>query len=272
MLPKGFKDKLLEIVKNESEELIGEWLKYFEDNDTKDEQYRYYEDFLGFFEECIEDNLDPKSDSAKAMMHFLLKIKDLIGEEEFFNFNDSVYTCYLKFPIFNILAKENLFIPENIIPITAFFESMTSKIILDYIAKTKEHQEASTKELVAREAPMSEIWDGILMVSIVGTLDSQRVLDIIDKVLKKLEKNRLKHVVIDISAIFDINTEVASQIMKLNRAIHFMGAKAYITGITSNITKSLTHLDISFGDIKTYQATKFAVSEIIKNQRENQFE
>jgi len=269
MLPKGFKDKLLEIVKNESEELITEWLKYFEDSNTKDEQYRYYEDFLGFFEECIEENLDPKSDSAKAMIHFLLKIKDLISEEEFFNFNNSIYTCYLKFPIYKILAKENLFTFEYITPITNFFESLTSHIILDLIKTNRTSQEASLKELEAREAPMSEILDDVLMVSIVGTLDSQRVLEIMDKVLQNLENRKIDHVIIDIGAIFDVNTEVTNQIIKLNKSIHYMGAKVYITGVTANIAKSLTHLDINLGDIRTFSTTKQAVYKILKNKKED---
>lgn len=265
MLTPEFKEKLLEIIKNDSEELINEWIKYF-DEDEKDDQYRYYDDFLGFFEECVENDLDLHSDEAKALQHFLLKIKDIMGEEKFFNFNDSVYTCFLKVPIFKLMDKHGLFSSQNVIPITSFFEAMTSHIILDFVSKAREIHESSTKELEAREAPMSEIWDRVLMVSIVGTLDSQRVIEILDKVLNYLENNRSEHVIIDIGSIFDVNTEVTNQLMKLYNAIHFMGAKVYFSGITANIAKSLTHLDISFGNIKTYSTTKQAVKEIIAKE------
>ena len=258
-----FKEKLLGIVRNDTEEMIAEWLQFFEDDEQKDDEHRHYDDFLGFFEECVEADLDIKSDATGAMEHFLLKLQEIIGEDAFFNFHNSVYTCFLKFPLFKLLEQKGLFVATNIIQITRFFEAMTSHIMLHFVSKNRLFQESSTKELAEREAPMSEIWEGVLMVSIVGTLDSQRILEIIDKVLNHLEQHGTRHVVVDISEIFDINSEVTSQLMKLNNAIHFMGAKAYITGVTANIAKSLTHLGISFGDIKTYVATKQAIQEIV---------
>jgi rsbT co-antagonist protein RsbR len=72
---------------------------------------------------------------------------------------------------------------------------------------------------------------------------------------------------VDISAIFDVNSEVSRQLIKLNNAIHFMGAKAYLTGITANIAKSLTHLDINLGDIKTFSTTKKALEYILKREK-----
>ena len=258
-----FKEKLLEVVRNNSEEMIAEWLQFFKDSDQKDDEHRHYDDFLGFFEECVEEGLDGNSDTTQALQHFLLKIKEIIGEDAFFNFQGSVYTCFLKFPIFKLLEKKALFTAENIIPITRFFEAITSHIIIDMVSKSKLFQNSSIQELTEREAPMSEIWEGVFMVSIVGTLDSQRILEIIDKVLLYLEQHGSKHVIVDISAIFDVNSEVTSQLMKLNNAIHFMGAKAYITGVTANIAKSLTHLDISLEDIKTYATTKQALQEIV---------
>jgi len=257
-----FKVALLDIIQNNSEELIHEWIVYF-DEDHKDDEHRHYDDFLGFFEECVESDLNSQSDEAQALKLFLEKLKDIVGEEEFFNFNNSVYTCFLKFPIFKLLEKRDLFTYENVKPITQFFESLTSGLIINLLSHNKQFKEASIKELAEREAPISEIWDGVLMVSIVGTLDSQRVLQIIDKVLGHLEQDEFSSVIVDISAIFDVNSEVANQLVKLNNAIRFMGCDAYISGLTANIAKSLTHLDISLGDVRTYATTKKAMQTIV---------
>jgi anti-anti-sigma regulatory factor len=259
------KKALLDIVKNHTDELIQEWINYF-DEDQRDDEYRHYDDFLGFFEECVETGLDPKSDEAEALKHFLTKLKDIIGEYEFFHFHGSIYSCFLKFPILKLMEKRKLLTYENIKPITYFFETLTSSLIIDLLKKSKEFEEASMKELAEREAPISEIWDGVLMLSIVGTLDSQRVLQIIDKILYELEHKNFTDVIVDISAIFDVNSEVSKQLIKLNNAIHFMGAKSYLTGITANIAKSLTHLDINLGDIKTYLTTKKALKDILEKK------
>ena len=57
---------------------------------------------------------------------------------------------------------------------------------------------------------------------------------------------------------------MAKQILKLNHAINFMGVKSYLSGVSKNIAKSLTHLDISLGDLKTFNKTKSAVKAILK--------
>ena len=259
---KEIKAILKDIIENDSERLIQYWIDLFDD-DEKDEEYRYYDDFLGFFEECVESGLDVHSDEAEALMHFLKKLIEIKGEESFFNFKDSVYTCYLKFPILKVLEEKNTFHFEIVSNITSFFESLTSKIIVNLLNQNREIQQQSVNELEEREAPISEIWQGVIMVSIVGTLDSNRVLKIIDKVLERLEKSDINHVVVDIGAIYDVNSEVSRQIMKLNNAVHFMGSNIYLTGITPAIAKGLTHLDINLGDVKTFATTKKAMEHIL---------
>ena len=261
-MSENFYKKLQNIVANQSEELIGYWLEYFDDV-QKDEAYRYYDDFLGFFEECLESKLDIRSDETEAMLLFLTKLQETIGVENFYHFKNSVYSCYLKFPLFKAMDKASIFDLENASALTAFFESLTSSLMLKEYKKSSSFQEESTQELEQREAPLSELWDGVFMVSIVGTLDSDRVLKIIDKVLDFLEQKGSNYVIIDIGAIFDINSEVTNQIMKLNSAVHFMGAVPMLTGITKNIAKSLTHLNISLGDIKTFPTTKAALKTIL---------
>ncbi|SFV75160.1 RsbR, positive regulator of sigma-B [hydrothermal vent metagenome] len=259
----NFYTQLQKIISNQSEEIIKYWLEYFDDDDEKDDAYRYYDDFLGFFEECLLVQLDINSDEREAMLLFLTKLQETIGMENFYQFKNSVYSCYLKFPILKIMEKESLFTLENVSVITTFFENLTSALIMQEYDKNTKFKIQSSEELAQREAPMSELWDEVFMVSIVGTLDSDRVLKIIDKVLDFLEQKESSYVIIDIGAIFDINSEVTNQILKLNNAVHFMGATPMLTGITKNIAKSLTHLDISLGDIKTFSSTRTALKAIL---------
>lgn len=254
---------LKELIENESEALVQEWGAMFEDDEEREEEYRYYDDFLGFFEECVEADLDPDSQEAQALIYFLIKLEEMRGEERFFHFKKSVYTCYLKFPILKKLEEKGYFTYEIVAKITAFFESITSRIIISLLSKNREIQQSTLAELEEREAPISEIWSGVIMVSIVGTLDSHRVLKIIDKVLSRLDKSEIEYVIVDIGSIYDINSEVSRQIIKLNNAVHFMGAKVYLTGITPAIAKSLTHLDIHLGEIRTFSTTKKALEHII---------
>jgi len=262
-MDKEFKNELFKILQEKNSELIKHWLEFF-DIDDADQQHRYYDDFLGFFEECLECDLFIDTDEYNALVQFLTKLIEVVGEEKFFNFRHCHYLAYMPIPILKELEKTKYFNAENNKKILIFFESITAKIMRGIINDKYEYEKASVAELEEREAPLSEIMDGILMVSIVGTLDSSRILKIIDKILTRLEDGDIQHVVIDISAIFDMNSEVANQILKLNNAIVFMGVDAYLSGISKNIAKSLTHLGISLGDIKTFNKTKSAVEAILK--------
>ena len=64
------KEQLQNLIKTDSSELIEEWIKFFSES-QKEVQSRYYDDFLGFFEECVEENLDVQSESAQTMSMFL---------------------------------------------------------------------------------------------------------------------------------------------------------------------------------------------------------
>lgn len=259
-----FKQELFRIIKENNNNLIKHWLTFF-DEDEIDEQHRYYDDFLGFFEECLENDLFIDTDEYNAIVQFLTKLVDVVGQENFFNFRHCHYLAYMPIPIFKELEKRGFLNAENTKKILIFFESITAKIMIDILEDKKEYEKASIAELEEREAPLAEILDGILMVSIVGTLDSNRILKIIDKILDRLESGDIKHVVVDISAIHDMNSEVVTQLVKLNNAISFMGVDSYLSGISKNIAKSLTHLDISLGSIKTFSKTKSAVQAILKD-------
>ncbi len=255
-------ENLVDLIKGQTDWLVDDWISYFDAPEEKETEARYYDDFLGFFEECLYDNLDIHAESTKALKLFLQKLIQLIGEEEFFHFKESVYTCYLKMPIFNLMNQHNLFTYELVRPMTAFFESLTSHLILETLQSHQKELHAADEELREREAPIAEIDEGVLMVVIVGTLDSNRIMLIIDKILHVMEQSEIDQVIIDISAIDDMNSEIANQLIKLSNAIHFMGARATISGINANIAKRLTHLAIDLGEIRTFRATKDAMAYI----------
>jgi anti-anti-sigma regulatory factor len=258
-----FKEALFKILRESNEELILQWQTLFDPSEFN-EQHRYYDDFLGFFEECLENDLYIDTDEYHATVQFLTKLVDVITQEKFFNFRHCHYLAYMPMPILSELEKTEHFTANNIKKINIFFESITAKLMQNILEDKREFEEASIVELDEREAPLSEILDGILMVCIVGTLDSNRILKIIDKILDRLEVGDIEYVVIDISTINDMNSEVAKQILKLNHAISFMGVESYLSGVSKNIAKSLTHLDISLGDLKTFNKTKSAVKAILK--------
>lgn len=261
MIDTEFRTFLHTMLAHNTQDLIHYWLIFFEEEE-QEVQHRYYADFLSFFGECVTDDLQLHTASSQSLFNFMVRLSELIGEETFYNFKNSVYTCYLKFPIFQLMEEKKVFNFKNIATLTAFFESLTSRVMLVYIHKKKQIEEKAAKELKEREAPMSIIGIGILMVSIVGTLNSQRVSVMIDRVLEKIEKEHIKHVIIDINALSEIDIEVTQQLIKLSKAMSFMGTRSYLAGVTKNVAKHFTYMEVNLGDVRPYSSTKDALDEI----------
>ncbi|WP_327104642.1 STAS domain-containing protein [Nonomuraea glycinis] len=123
------------------------------------------------------------------------------------------------------------------------FESYASareKIILD-----------QAEQLLELSTPVVKLWDGIVAVPLVGTLDSARTQVVMEKLLQTLVDNGAEHAVIDITGVPAVDTQVAQHLLKTVFAARLMGAECVISGIRPQIAHTIVTLGIEFGDIVT---------------------
>lgn len=106
-------------------------------------------------------------------------------------------------------------------------------------------------ELVERTTPVLEIWSGIALAPVIGELDPHRVDHLIERVLTFLERRRSKVVLVDVTAVPEIETIVASKLVDLSRATKMLGARMVLTGVRPALARALVHLGVSFGDLRT---------------------
>jgi rsbT co-antagonist protein RsbR len=101
--------------------------------------------------------------------------------------------------------------------------------------------------------PVVRLWDGIIAVPLVGTLDSARTQLVMEKMLDALVATEAEHAVIDITGVPTVDTEVAQHLLKTVVAARLMGAECIITGIRPQIAYTIVSLGIEFGDVLTKQ-------------------
>jgi rsbT co-antagonist protein RsbR len=99
--------------------------------------------------------------------------------------------------------------------------------------------------------PITEIWDGVLTLPIIGTLDSSRTVSVMEKLLSRIEKERARVVVMDITGVVAIDSQVSHHLVQMMHAIGLMGAMAILTGIRPEIARALTSLNIDLGGVVT---------------------
>ena len=99
--------------------------------------------------------------------------------------------------------------------------------------------------------PVIRLWDGIIAVPLVGTLDSARAQLVMEKLLETLIATGADHAVLDITGVSTVDTEVAQHLLKTVSAARLLGAECIISGIRPQVAQTIVSLGIEFGDIAT---------------------
>ncbi|MFG2720647.1 STAS domain-containing protein [Streptomyces sp. NPDC048416] len=110
---------------------------------------------------------------------------------------------------------------------------------------------AQAEQLMELSTPVVKLWDGVIGVPLVGTLDSARTMVVMEKMLQALIDTGSEQAIIDITGVPAVDTEVAQHLLKTVVAARLMGAECTISGIRPQIAQTIVSLGIDFGDIVT---------------------
>lgn len=110
-------------------------------------------------------------------------------------------------------------------------------------------QQAET--LLELSTPVVKLWDGIVALPLVGTLDSARTQVVMEALLQALVDTGSEHAIIDITGVPAVDTQVAQHLLKTVQAARLLGAECIVSGIRPQIAQTVVALGIEFGDIQT---------------------
>ncbi len=109
-------------------------------------------------------------------------------------------------------------------------------------------QQESIREL---STPVLQVREGLLILPIIGVLDSQRARQLTEQLLSAIQTNRAKVVVVDITGVATIDLKVANHLFHTVEASRLMGASVIVTGLSSKIAQTLVDLDVDLSMIRT---------------------
>jgi len=169
----------------------------------------------------------------------------------------------LKHAVYELVADDKDLVPEFL----AF-----SRTIDDLGLFTFETYAAAREQVIADQGqamlelttPVVRLWDGILAVPLVGTLDSARTQVVMEQMLDTLVATGAQHAVIDITGVPTVDTEVAQHLLKTVMAARLMGAECTISGIRPQIAHTIVSLGIEFGDVPTKATLADALAYALK--------
>jgi len=123
---------------------------------------------------------------------------------------------------------------------------------------------SQTEQLLELSTPVVKLWDGVLAVPLVGTLDSARTQVVMETLLQTLVDTGSAHAIIDITGVGAVDTQVAQHLSKTVIAARLMGAECIISGIRPQIAQTVVALGIEFGDIPTKATLADALRHVLR--------
>jgi rsbT co-antagonist protein RsbR len=139
-------------------------------------------------------------------------------------------------------------------------EIWAATLLLDRLGLyvTEAHQKAreivilrQQQEMLELSTPVVKLWDGVLALPIIGTLDSSRTQTIMESLLERIVETGSEVAIIDITGVPTVDTLTAQHLLKTITAARLMGAECIISGIRPQIAQTIVHLGVDLGDVVT---------------------
>ena len=107
------------------------------------------------------------------------------------------------------------------------------------------------EDLMELSSPVSKVWDNILILPVIGTLDSQRTQIMMENLLQKIVSTGCTTAILDITGVPTVDTQVANHLLKTVTAARLLGAECIVSGISPAIAQTIVHLGINLSQILT---------------------
>jgi rsbT co-antagonist protein RsbR len=194
----------------------------------------------------------PVWEPAKKMLAEISKSRGLRGCSPS---ETAVFVFSLKRPLFDLLRHELSQSPQQFADeIWGVTEMIDQLGLFTTEAYQKTRDEVITRqqeEMLELSTPVVKLWDGILALPMIGTLDSSRTQIVMESLLQKIMETGSEIAIIDITGVPTVDTLVAQHLIKTVTAARLMGAECIISGIRPQIASTIVHLGVDLAGIAT---------------------
>lgn len=118
-----------------------------------------------------------------------------------------------------------------------------------------------TKTIQKMSTPTIKLWDQILLLPVVGVIDSERAQFMMENILNKISETFSKVIILDIQGVAAVDTAVANHLIKITIATNLMGCECILSGISPSVAQAIIQLGISMANVNTKANLSDALSE-----------
>jgi len=178
----------------------------------------------------------------------------------------ALFVLSLKQPLFERIRSTAGKDPDRVLAATWEVNAMLDKLGLYTMEVFQRGREGviirQQQELLELSTPVVTLWDGVLALPIIGTLDSARTQVVMESLLQRIVDTGAAIAIIDITGVPTVDTLTAQHLLKTVEAARLMGAECIISGIRPQIAQTIVHLGVDLGSVitKATLADAFAIA------------
>ena len=189
---------------------------------------------------------------VRAFLDDLSKRRVLAG---FSSDETAMFIFSLKRSLFDVLKQEfsgdSTQLADNIWQVTVLLDKLGLYTIKSYQKMREDVINRQQQELLELSTPVVKIWEGILALPMIGTLDSARTQVVMESLLQRIVETESQIAIIDITGVPTVDTLVAQHLLKTVTAIRLMGADCIISGVRPQIAQTIVHLGVDLQGVTT---------------------
>jgi rsbT co-antagonist protein RsbR len=279
------KSKIPNILQDHEEELLEDWVQEQLLSSTRrsdlisDYELRQQSaEFLRAFRQASQGNdvIDITNPQWDHVREILTEISRSRAQQGFTSSETATFVFSLKQPLFARLRQE---LGKNVDTLAE--ENWVATVLLDKLGlfTTEVHQQnreavivRQQQELMELSTPVVKLWEGILALPLIGTLDSARTQVVMESLLNQIVESEATIAIIDITGVPTVDTLVAQHLLKTVAAARLMGADCIISGIRPQIAQTIVQLGVELDEVttKTSMAAAFRLALQKSGQTSNE--
>ena len=257
------KNEAIKVLHKRKKSVLENWMKFQLANESLRDDLMSNDELRSQSEELLNalvDNLndvsmgDPSNSAFEQVSDILSAISISRAKQGFTPRETGAYVFSLKDALMEALQQE-IKDPQELYMQSLKLHKLIDGLAIDtfetFIKGREEVILRQTDEISEISTPVIQVWDGILALPIIGTLDSARTQVVMENLLQKIVETGSSIAILDISGVPAVDSLVAQHLIKTVSATRLMGAECIISGIRPEIAQTVVHLGIDLTDIIT---------------------
>lgn len=250
-----------EVIESRVTAILSDWLKEMAKSTRRNDLIGDSElnqqagELLRLVGEASQTSSDVQSAAFAGTRDFLADTAKSRMEQGFTPAETAMFVLSMKQPLFNALRDQLKGKPDELVNEIWAAGNVIDKLAMITVGTAIAFRESTIQrqqeEMLELSTPVVKLWEGILALPLIGTLDSARTQVVMESLLTAIVETNSQVAIIDITGVPTVDTLVAQHLIKTITAARLMGADCYLSGIRPAIAQTIVHLGIDLNDVQT---------------------